>query len=161
MVQLAADPTAAHQLNARPTALTIPQLEAYIDRFDGISSHLIGIFEKTAGRLVGIRSIYVDYAKKEFLDNILIGEPDARHKTARSESTDAISPIFFEELGMLASRCAILAENTHMLELVVRKGWVLEGTESKSASTGGPPRTLHHFRLSRDVWRQKRAERQR
>jgi RimJ/RimL family protein N-acetyltransferase len=150
------DPAAIQQLNTKPKLLSLPELEAYIARFDGVSSHLIGIFEKTTGRIVGMRSIYVDHAKREFLDNILIGEPDARGKTARSESTEAVLPIFFEEMDLLASRCSIMADNAHMLALVARKGWALERIERKAAASGSGTRELHHFRLTRETWRARR-----
>lgn len=153
------DPAAVRQLNARPTAMTLEQLAAYIKRFDRVTGHLLGIFEKTTGRIVGIRSIYIDHKAREFLDNILIGEPDARGKTARSESTDAVLPYFFEELDLLASRCAIMASNEHMIEIVARKGWELVHTERKPSNTGGPPLELRHFRLSRETWRRKQRER--
>lgn len=136
--------------------MTMAELGAYIARFDGVTRFLIGIFEKPADRLVGFRAIYVDHNKREFLDNILIGEPDARGKTARSESTEALLPVFFEEMNLLASRCSVMAENAHMLAIVARKGWAHEATQTRASADGGPPRQLHHFRLDREVWRAKR-----
>lgn len=151
------DPVAQRQLNAAPVEFTMEQLHAYIARFDGVRAHLTGIFEKPSGRLVGIRSIYVDLAKKEFLFNVLIGEPDDRGKRARTESLEVVFPFFFEELGMLAARCSILADNEQMLALVISRRWTLERTELKTAANGGPPRKLHHFRLTREAWRARRA----
>lgn len=154
-----ADPVAARTLNARPTALTMDQLRTYIDRFDRSTGHLLGIFEKDTGRLVGIRSIYVDFARKEFYDNILIGEPDARGKRARTESTDAVLPYFFEEMGLESSVCSILADNAHMLALVERKGWTRERTETKPRADGSGMIDVMVFRLTRETWRRKMRER--
>jgi RimJ/RimL family protein N-acetyltransferase len=153
------DPEAGRVLNMAPTEMSMDQLRAYIARFDRSTSHLLGIFDKQSGLLVGIRSLYIDYDTKEFLDNILIGEPDERGKFARSESTDAILPYFFEELGLESSRCTILGHNAQMLDIVVRKGWVHERTDAKPSSTGGPPVEVRHYRLTRESWRQKMRER--
>lgn len=152
------DPVAARQLNSRPAEMSMEQLHAYIARFNRVTSHLLGIFEKETGRLVGIRSIYVNFATKEFFDNILIGEVDARGKRARTESTDAILPFFFEELGLESSLCTILADNTHMLEIVARKGWVQERSEMKPSAAGGMIE-VRLFRLTRETWRRKMRER--
>jgi RimJ/RimL family protein N-acetyltransferase len=154
-----ADPLAARTLNMAPRELTMDQLRGYIDRFDRATSHLLGIFERESGRLVGIRSIYINFAAKEFYDNILVGEADARGKRARSESTDAVLPCFFEQMDMLSSTCTILADNAHMLEIVARKGWVHEGTETKPRAIGPGTVKLMKFRLTRETWRRKMSER--
>ncbi len=154
-----ADPVAARALNAKPVEMTMEQLHAYVERFDRSTSHLLGIFEKETGRLVGIRSIYIDFAHSEFYDNILVGEPDARGKRVRTESTDAVLPYFFEEVGLKSSVCGILADNTHMLEIVARKGWVHEGTEIKPRANGPGAINVMKFRLTRDVWRAKMRDR--
>ncbi len=152
------DPVAARQLNSRPVEISMEQIHAYIARFNRVNAHLLGIFERETGRLVGIRSIYVNFETKEFLDNILIGEVDARGKRARTESTDAILPYFFEDLGLESSLCTILADNTHMLELVARKGWVQERSEMKASAAGGMTE-VRVFRLTRETWRRKMRER--
>jgi len=153
------DPVAARRLNARPFEFTMDQLRKYIDGFDRSTSHLLGIFEKDSGLIVGIRSIYVDYRQKEFFDNILIGEVQARGKHARAESTDVILPFFFEELDLESSRCTILTDNAHMLEIVARKGWVHERTDMKPSAAGGHMIEIRHYRLVRDTWRRKMRER--
>lgn len=154
-----ADPAAARTLNMSPRELTMDQLRAYIDRFDRSTSHLLGIFEKETGRLVGIRSIYVNVDAKEFYDNILVGETDARGKRARTESTDAVLPYFFEDMGLKSSVCSILADNAHMLEIVARKGWVHERTETKPRAIGAGVVEVMMFRLTREAWRRHMRER--
>ncbi|MDZ4741258.1 MAG: GNAT family protein [Alphaproteobacteria bacterium] len=154
------DPATSRLLNAKPAEMTMENLRTYIARFDRSQSHLLGIFDKQTGLIVGIRSLYVDYVRKEFQDNILIGEPEERGKFARTESTDVIMPYFFEELGMESSRCSVLAYNSRMLEVIARKGWVLERTTMKPSAAGGPPIEVRHYRLTREVWRQKMRERQ-
>ena len=149
------DPVAIRQLNARPVAMTMEQLTAYICRFDRVHSHLLGIFEKTTGRIVGIRSIYVDWRSREFSDNALIGEPDARERLALRESTDALQPFFFEDLDLAAARCTILATNTRMVEFILRQRWEQVHAEPYPSNTGGPAVELRHFRLTRERWRER------
>lgn len=153
------DPTAARHLNLRPFEMSLDRLRGYIDGFDRVTSHLLGVFDKETGMIVAIRSIYVDFARREFLDNILVGEVEARGKYARAESTDAILPYFFEELDLESSRCTVLGENKKMLELVARKGWVHEGSELRPSVVGGAPIEVRRYRLDRDTWRQKMRER--
>jgi RimJ/RimL family protein N-acetyltransferase len=154
------DPEAARQLNSTPRAMTMDTLRKYIDSFDRVKSHLLGIFDKETGRLVGIRSIYVNHDTREFYDNILIGEVDARGKHARSESTDAIQPYFFETLGLEASVCSVLAHNKLMLDIVARKGWERVRSEMKPSAEDGRPIEVYLYRLSRETWRRKMRERE-
>lgn len=154
------DPEAGRVLNMQPTEMSMDQLRAYIARFDRSTSHLFGIFDKQTGLIVGIRSLYVDYATKEFLDNILIGEPDERGKYARAESTEAIVPYFFDELGLERWRITVLGHNTRMIEAALRRGMIHEHTSMKPSVAGGPPVEVRHFSMTREVWRQKMRERQ-
>ena len=153
------DPATCRQLNMAPTEMSMDRLRAYIARFDRSTSHLLGIFEKESGLIVGIRSIYVDHGAKAFLDNILIGEVEARGKHARAESTDAIQPYFFEALGLESARCTILGHNSHMLEIVARKGWVHEHSDFKPIAGGGQMVEIRHYRLTRETWRRRMRER--
>ncbi|MCE9522614.1 MAG: GNAT family N-acetyltransferase [Alphaproteobacteria bacterium] len=153
------DPVATRHLNAAPQAMTMDQLLDYIDRFDRKQSHLLGIFDKDSGIIVGVRAIYIDFARRAFLDNILVGEVEARGKHARAESTDVILPYFFDELDLLSSHCTIMANNQAMHDLVARKGWILKGKELKPSADGRGKVELFHYRLDRETWRQKMRER--
>ena len=153
------DPVAVRQLNARQRAITMDQLTSYIRQFDRVTSHLLGIFERTNGRIVGIRSMYVDWKTREFVDNALIGEPDARERLALRESTDVLQPFFFEQLDMGAAHCTILATNTRMIEFIQRQRWELVQIEQHPSNSGGPPVELRHFRLTRERWRERERER--
>lgn len=146
------DPVAAANLNAAPATRTIEETRAYVASFDRVHSHLIGIFEKASGRLVGIRAFYVDHAHKEFEVNTLIGETDARFKGARSETRDAAFRFFFENLGMESGRCSALSTNAPILKALYAKGWVLEHREPKRAASGNGFVELQFFRLTRAVF---------
>lgn len=154
-----ADPIAQRMLNAKPHRLTIDQVRDYIASFDRIKSHILGIFEKSTGRVVGIRTVHVDPLHKEYLVNVLVGEADARGRGARHETRHAMHSFMFGELGMLAGRCTVLSYNTEMIATLMRNGWVHEHTSRKPAATGEGVLELHHFRLLRETWYAAQAER--
>jgi RimJ/RimL family protein N-acetyltransferase len=154
-----AEPVAQRMLNAKPQRLTMEQLRGYIARFDGLTSHLLGIFEKDGGRLVGIRAIYIDPVHKEYSVNMLVGESDARGKGARRETRHAMHDLMFNTLGMEAGRCSVLAHNTGMIETLHRNGWIHEHTSRKPSADGSGFVELLHFRLLRDSWNATQADR--
>jgi RimJ/RimL family protein N-acetyltransferase len=153
-----ADPVAARNLNARPGSLTIDQVRAYIEKFDRVNAHLLGIFDKAADRLIGIRANYIDWKLREFLINVLVGESDSRNKGARSETRTVMYRYFFEELGLDAARCSVVSTNTAMLDVTKRNGWIHDRISRKAAADGNGVVELHHFRLPREVWKKKNEE---
>jgi RimJ/RimL family protein N-acetyltransferase len=153
------DPATMRNLNAPPTTMSRDQIKEYIESHDRVTGHLLGIFAKETGQLVGIRAIYIDPECNEFLVNILIGERDARGKGARSETRTVIYRFFFEELGLDSARCSVVASNDAILRVMDRQGWVREHTSLKPAASGEGFVELHHFRLTRAVWRRTESER--
>ena len=135
------------------------EIRAYIASFDRITSHILGIYEKQAERLVGIRVVYVDPKTREYLVNILVGESDARGKGARHETRFAMHNFMFETLGMEAARCSVLAQNTEMIATLERNGWMKEHTDYKPKANAEGLVQILHFRLSRDTWRTTQAAR--
>ena len=152
------DPTAASNLNAKPATATREQLRDYVQSFNRTTSHLLGIFEKETGRLIGIRAIYLNPEHNEFLVNVLVGETEARNKGARSETGDAMYRYFFEEMGLGSARCSVLSTNEPILKVMRSDGWLHEHTSHKPAANGQVLVELRHFRLTREVWRRKEAE---
>lgn len=145
------DPAAARWLNAKPRAATPAELKQYIASFDGKASHLIGVFEKDSGRLIGIYSMYVDWPRSEYLFNVLIGEADARNHGARRETRTAIHQFFMDELDLHASLATIMAGHPNIPALL-QWGWVVENRSVKPSATGGAPIEFLHLRLSRKAW---------
>ena len=152
------NPTAARQLNAKPQAITLDALTAYIDRFDRVNGHLLGMFEKETGRIVGIRSIYVNFATKEFHINVLIGEVDVRGTRARAETADVVYAYFFETLGFEAAVCNVLADNKQGLGMVARLGFVPVRSDLKPSTVDGRLIEIRLFRLTREARRRKLRE---
>jgi RimJ/RimL family protein N-acetyltransferase len=146
------DPAAARWLNATPRAASLDEIRDYIATFDNKSSHLIGIFEKDTGRLIGIHSIYVDWPRSEYLINVMVGESDARNQGARSEARPAIHQFFMEELGLEASLATVIAGHPSLAGMQ-RWGWVVERKSTRPAATDGAPVAILHMRLTREAWR--------
>src|SRR5690242_13531654 len=65
------EPSTLKALNATPIELDVAMIRSYIATFDRKKSHLLGIFEKDSGQLIGIRAIYIDWHHREFMVNIL------------------------------------------------------------------------------------------
>ena len=55
-----ADPAIARALNAPARALSLDDVRKYIASHDRISGHLLGVFRKQDGALIGIWSVYID-----------------------------------------------------------------------------------------------------
>ena len=147
----------ARMLNARPRAATVDDIRKYLATFDGRNNHLLGIFEKDGGALVGFWAVFINWTLKEFTVNVLVGEVQARGKGAREETRDVMYPYFFEVLEMKAARCSVLAHNAPTLKVMQRDGWELTGISFKAPVDGGVPFELRDYRLPRETWARKRT----
>lgn len=152
------DPATARNLNARPETMTEQQLQTYVQNFNRTTAHLLGIFEKDTGRLIGVRAIYIDPKRSEFLVNVLVGEKEDRNKGARKESRDVMYRYFFKEMDLQSARCAVVSTNAPVLKVMDDNGWIHEHTEHKTAADGQGFIELRHFRLTREVWQQREDE---
>ncbi|MBI1211079.1 MAG: hypothetical protein GC190_06415 [Alphaproteobacteria bacterium] len=154
-----ADPVTANNLNARPAKLTFEELADFVRSFDRVTAHLLGIFDKCSGLLIGIRAVMIDAEQDEFLVNILVGETGARNKGARSETRDVMYRYFFEEMDLASARCSVLGTNQQILKVMDRNGWVHEHSSYKPAANREAFVELRHYRLTRDEWRRREAQR--
>src|SRR6267378_4216155 len=81
-----ADPAKARMINAPVRALDVEALHKYVHDHDRIAGHVLGIFTKTAGEMVGFWAVYVDWERSEFLLSVLIGERGRQSRDARDET---------------------------------------------------------------------------
>ena len=153
------EPTTLKALNAAPLKLDLPTLRDYIATFDGRKSHLLGIFDKTDGTLIGIRAVYIDWHYREFMVNILIGHTGQRAKGAMRETRDALYHHLFEERGLEMARASVLATNSLVNAYMQADGWQLVLTTLKPAAAGGAMIEVHEYQMSRD--QNRRYERRR
>ncbi len=151
------DARAQANLNAAPRRFSIHELRAYIASFDRINSHIVGIFEKQSGQIVGIRNAYVDYVRSQAVLNTLVGDVNARNKGAQHESRYAMHNFVFEDLGIQTLRAAVVSTNKYMLRLLVSTGWEFDRKSLKPQAGGNGTIELHQFHLTREAWRSKFA----
>lgn len=151
-------PDTARMLNARASVAPVKEIRDYIATFDGHNKHLLGIFQKDGGKLVGIRALIIDWPTREFLVNVLVGEVAARGQGAREETREVLYQYFFETLGLNAARCTVLAHNAPILRVMDKGGWELIDTTYRGAVGGGAPLEVRSYRLTRDTWARKAGE---
>jgi len=153
------EPTTLKALNSAPIKLDAGMIRSYIATFDRTKSHLLGIFAKASGELVGIRAVYIDWPHREFMVNVLVGEIEARGKGARSETRDVLYHYFFEDLGLEVARVSVLATNAPVIRLVEAAGWTQIHSTFKAAASGGDRLEVREYQLTRD--QNRRLERKR
>lgn len=151
-------PDTARMLNARASVASVKEIRDYIATFDGHNKHLLGIFQKDGGKLVGIRALIIDWPKREFLVNVLVGEVAARGQGAREETREVLYRHFFETLGLNTARCTVLAHNAPILRVMDKGGWELIDTIYRAAVGGGAPLEVRTYRLTRETWARKAGE---
>ncbi|MEQ1755416.1 MAG: GNAT family protein [Micropepsaceae bacterium] len=147
------DAETAQMLNARPVRLSVADFRRYVQGFDRVNNHLLGLFAKDSGAFVGVWAVYIDWPKSEFLVNVLVGLRDERGKGARKETSDLINRYFFEDLGLLNQHCFAVASNHAIIGVLQAKSWTLVGREMKPAASGAGNIELLHFQLTREAWR--------
>lgn len=149
------DPDTVRNLNIQPRHVSIETLQTYIKSFNRTTSHLVGTIEKSTSRLIGIRSIYVNWEKGEFLSNTLVGESEARHKGVLKETHRVIFAYFFNTLDLVAAQASAVSTNTVILDLFKSRGWIHQHSARKPAADGQGFVEIHHYRMPRDVWRKR------
>lgn len=147
------EPSTVKALNAAPLKLDADMIRSYIASFDRKNNHLLGIFDKHDGRLIGIRAIYIDWRRREFLVNILIGQVGQRSKGAMRETRDALYHMLFEDWELEVVRATVLASNTFVNTYMQAEGWTIVRTVSKPAAGSGEMIDVHEYQMTRDQHR--------
>lgn len=153
------DPTTLKALNAAPVKLDVAAIRNYIATFDRRKTHLLGIFDRESGTLIGIRSLYIDWHHSEFMVNILIGHAGQRAKGAMRETRDALYHHLFEDWGIEIARSSVLATNTLVNAYMQADGWQLVHKSFKPAASGDGIVEVNEYRMTRD--QNRRYERRR
>jgi len=153
------DPDVARGLNAPVRAISMDELRRYIAQHDRVTGHLLGVYRKQDGALIGLWSVYVDWEHSEFLMNVLMrgridGELGAMRETARE-----LYKIMFRDLGLGTMRYNILASNQGMHDrarvlLSATKGSAHEPehVSATRAASGQGAETIQHYRMTREDW---------
>ncbi len=150
------DPDTARILNAMPVTLTQQQFSDYVRSFDRINRHLLGIFERESGTLIGVRSYQIDWKRRDVLINLLIGTVGARNKGVQQETAKASFAWLFGELELLSTHCTVVSGNAAVLHNLEKMGYRLEGKSRKTAAGGAGEVEILHLRLMREEWQRRR-----
>lgn len=150
------EPNTARMLNAVPKKLTAEDFKAYVRRFDRVGAHVLGIFRRADGRLVGMWSNYIDWERSAFLINLVVGEVAERKTHVRHETSWRVNRYFFEVLDLKFQHATTLATNIPAIRALEEKLWTLSGRSTRAAAEGqgqgqGQVEILHYAR-SREVW---------
>lgn len=147
-------PDVREMLNLPAQKRTKADMAAYIRSFDQRSDLLLGIVAKADGLVVGMLSLYVDWRSGRFIANMIIGEPDYRHKGLTMEVTPPFRAYFFKTCGLKVMTATALAHNAPIRAYLEKTGWTLDRIvkgEVKSASDGAAI-DLCHYSLTAEAW---------
>jgi hypothetical protein len=147
-----AEPNTARMLNAAPKKMTAGDFKKYVARFDRIESHLLGIFRREDGALVGMFSNYIDWKRQDFVMNLIIGEVPERKTHVRHETSWRVNRYFFEELDLKAQRATTLSTNIPAIRALEEKNWTLSGRTTKTSADGKGVVEILLYTRSREVW---------
>lgn len=147
------DPNTARMLNAVPKKSTAEDFKKYVRRFDRIDSHLLGIFRREGGRLIGMFSNYIDWKRSDFVMNLIIGDIPERKTHVRHETSWRVNRYFFEQLDLKFQRATTLATNIPAIRALEEKRWTLSGRTTKPTADGQGTVEILLYTRSRDVWK--------
>ncbi len=148
-----ADPATARMLNAPAGRLSPDDFRRYVQGFDRINHHALGIFRRDDNRLVGLWSVYVDWSVSEFLLNVIIGDIPERKTHIRHETAWRVNRYFFEELGLKFQRANTLSTNVPAIRALEERLWTLSARGKAPSRDGTGEVEILHYTRSYDVWK--------
>jgi hypothetical protein len=160
------DPEIAKGLNAPVLALSMDDLHKYIASHNRIDGHLLGVFDRPTGQILGLWSVYLDWEHREFLINVLLPGNVSGELGVLRETGRPIYRIMFEDRGMEALRFNVLASNQRVQERLAVPGDEAiakpEHVSRTPSASGSGQEEVRHYRITRDQYveiRARRAER--
>ncbi|MFT3809321.1 MAG: GNAT family protein [Micropepsaceae bacterium] len=148
------DPRRAAMLNAVPRRRTLEELRTYISGFDRIDRHLFGLFLKDTGRIIGIRTVEIDRARRAYTVHMLVGDSADWGRGAADQSTGVLVDWAYEVRDLLWIEGTVLAQNRKMIRYLVDSGWSITGDgKTPSAAFDGRLIDMVLLKRHRDVWR--------
>lgn len=147
------NPRTAAALNALPRKWPMKELRAYIQRFDRITTHLFGIFDKADGRMVGIRTFEIDTVASTYRGHLLVGDESDRGQGARIETNKVTNDWLHEDCDLLYAVGTLVATNKRMMDSLIKNGWIITGYGTKKSATSDDYIQLVHMSRHREVWR--------
>ena len=153
-----ADPSKASMINLPARAFSRREFADYIASHDRINGHILGIFEKPSGQFIGFWAVYIDWERREYLINVLVGER-GNPNSPREETERAITSIFFEDFDLLVLRFSVLARNVRMEGRMDLAGISSDHTTFNPSASTEAFEEVHHYSLTREAWHKFRDSR--
>lgn len=147
------DPATMRMLNAVPQQLTPDDYVRYVRAHNRTTQHLLGIYRRTDGQLVGLWSVYVDWEGSEFLINLVVGDLPERKTHVRHETAWRVNRYFFETLGLRFQRANTLATNIPAIRALEEKSWVRMARGMAPAAGGDGKVEVIQFARTYEVWK--------
>ncbi len=122
-----ADPELMGPLNMPARRLTISQLRDHIAQFDNKLRHLLGLFDETAGMLIGIVLLDINSQHRSARVSLFIGNRDYWGDQRLHPLARAFQAYLFERKGIEKLRCQIAVENHRMIGTAKLMGLKPEG----------------------------------
>lgn len=150
-----ADADASRMLNAPAKSLTRSEIESYISSFDQQTHLLLVICEKASQTLLGCFRIDIDEKRGRFLVNMMIGEPEHRHKGVMNELTLPFRDYFFDTLGLKTMLGTVLSHNEPVIRYLFKTGLTLDAKVERHVKSqiDGTMLDLCYFSQSAEAWR--------
>jgi len=154
-----ANPQTARMLNAPARPMALDALQTYFASHDGISTHILGVFDKERGVLLGFWAVYVDWDHREFQLNVVVGERGPGGVGVRRESQRPLIGVLFDDLDLETMRASVLARNEKIEQRFEFWRVAPEHTSFSPSENEPAPEEIHHYSITRDQWRRARETR--
>ena len=141
-----ADPETAKALNAPVQTLSMEDVRKYVLSHNRIDGHLLGVFDKSNQKLIGIWSVYIDWKFREFLINVLIAEHVNSDVGTLRETGRPLYRLMFVNLDLESMCFNVIASNTNMQTRLTRAP---DHTSNVPSASGEGTETVNHYRLTK------------
>jgi len=148
-----ANPKLAAMVNTQPRVRTLAELRQYISSFNRRDRHLFGIYPRTAGRLIGIRTIDIDAARRAFSVHMLVGDSDVWGQGSMDQTTGPLNNWLYETCDLIWSEASVLAINKKMIRYLTGNAWTITAKQNAVPAMNGTVVDLVTLRRHRDIWR--------
>lgn len=140
-------------LNLKPGRKTKADIVNYIGTFDQRNNVLIGMFDRTNDLLVGFIDVEINWQIGRYLANMVVGEPDYRHRGVTLEISPGFRTYFFETIGLKIMTASCLSTNRPIERYLNNTGWTLNQVlKNHARSSDGAPVDLHLWSITREAW---------
>jgi len=141
-------------LNMKPGSKTKAEIEKYIRSFDQRNNILVGMFDRSNDLLVGFIDVEINWQIGRYLANMVVGEPDYRHRGVTLEISPGFRTYFFENVGLRVMTASCLSTNKPIQNYLTKTGWTLNQVlrNHTRSNVGGAPVDLQLWSITREAW---------